>query len=726
MARSTTNRIALKMSATAIGYAAPWMMWCAFLPLAIIFSLMASRNTISAFGVAGVILVGGGYLLWMTWQAYSARDQRMQINAGVTTLLGLLWLYGASAFGLFHRPDVDVWPEVWRIFEYALRSFTVPVWFAWFCLMVVTSVVWNSLRVARPKKEEGENAGQLGESELDKALDGATIKVDAVVGEPDAPVLKGKIKGVPGKHVGADQASLSGKVESQHGLRMGAVRIVADPDKASDAQITVMPVDPHKDPKPWQGPSAPGAWINEIPIPFGPHTDGEEASIHLAGDDESGRPNQHVAVSGMTGAGKTGVLKVIAADGLTRRGFELMGADISGKIWQTFGVLMPYVAKIAGLNGTSDEDMANNVLDAMELLDYVKRDAMDRQQRWGKLGINQWEPRCYEEFGDPFRMVVLEEAPNLLREMGEEVVDLARLLRSAGYMLWITAQRWDWNSVPTSLRAQMSAVFCFGVLDSRDMGMILPEDVQEALSKGSVMNTPAGWQNNTAGKCIAAIGGMSPARRSDPVRTRWATNNVLAEHLAEHAVRLWSVQEIEDMKNGTFPEGILVRTKRADVHSDVRTNVSGVRTERGNVRTQKEDEEFPVYVDPELANVQADPREPVRMDPGTNDTLDDIGLEPAADANVTTEEFRAVVQQHLASLLAQGKKTCGPSDVLHMQPPTGRNRQHIAKELRRLAEKAASTEVSTIPPDHPNGSGKAGVYKLVPPREVPQELVMSA
>lgn len=723
MARSTSNKIALRMSATAIGYVAPWVMWVAFLPLALIFSLMARKNVQSALGVAAVILVGGGYLLWMTWQAYAAREQRTQIHAGVTTALALLWLYGATAFGLFHKPDVDVWPEVWRVFEYALKSFTVPVWFAWFCLMVGTSAPWNVFRVSRPKKEEGE-AGAIGQSELDKALDGATIKVDAVVGEPDAPVLKGKIKGVPGKHVGADQASLSGKVESQHGLRPGAVRIVADPDKASDAQITVMPVDPHKDPKPWQGPSAPGAWINEVPIPFGPHTDGEEASIHLAGDDESGRPNQHVAVSGMTGAGKTGVLKVIAADGLTRRGFELMGADISGKIWQTFGVLMPYVSKIAGLNGTSDEDMANNVLDAMELLDYVKRDAMDRQQRWGKIGINQWEPRCYEEFGDPFRMVVLEEAPNLLREMGEEVVDLARLLRSAGYMLWITAQRWDWNSVPTSLRAQMSAVFCFGVLDSRDMNMILPEDVQEALSKGSVMNTPAGWQNNITGKCIAAIGGMSATRRSDPVRTRWATNNVLAEHLAEHAVRLWSVQEIEDMKNGTFPEGILVRTKRADVHSNVRKDDGNVRTRTTNLRNVRNEEEFPVYVDPELANVEADPNEPVRMDPGTNDDLEDTGFEPGPET--TTEEFRAIVQQHLASLLAQGKTVCGPADVLHMQPPTGRGRQHIAKELRRLADKAASTEVSTIPPDHPSGSGQAGVYKLIPPREVPQELVMSA
>lgn len=713
---STTNRIALKMSARAIGYVAPWMMWCAFLPLAITFSLMAMRNTVSAFGVAGVILVGGGYLAWATWQAYSEREQRVQIQAGVTVILGLLWMYGASAFGLFHRPDVDVWPEVWRIFEYALKSFTVPVWFAWFCLMVVTSAPWNVFRVAKPQKEDG-SAGVVEGSatELDKALDGATIKVEAIVGEADAPVVKGKIKGVPGKHIGADQMPLAGKIESQKGLRPGAVRITPNSDKASDADITVMPVDPHKEAKRWPGPSAPGAPVANPPIPFGPHTDGEIAAITISGDDEKGRPNQHVAIAGMNGAGKSVVLKTIAADALTRRGFEILGADMSGKIWQTFGPLMPYMTKIAGLeDATTDEGLKNNILDGKELLDFVKRDAVERQQRWGKLGINQWDQRCFDEFGDAFRLVVLEEAPDLLAEMGDEVVVLARLVRSAGYMLWITAQRWDWTQVPTTLRSQMAAVMCFGVLDSRDMGLILPEDVQEIMSKGSVMNTPAGWQNNIPGKCIAALGGMSPARRSDPVRTYWASNTELAEHLAEHVRPLWSVQQIEDMKNGTFPEGILVRTKSANVHGNVRTQRTN---ETSNVRNVRTEEEFPVYVDAELANVQADPDEPVRMRPGTNDDLDSSGFEVDPTVQTTTEEFRAIVQQHLASLLAEGKTTCGPADILHMQPPTGRERQHIAKELRRLAEKAQADEVSTIPPDHPKGSGQPGVYKLIPPRE---------
>lgn len=712
MARtSTTNRIALKMSARAIGYVAPWMMWCAFLPLAIIFSLMAMRNTVSAFGVAGVILVGGGYLLWMTWQAYSEREQRVQIQAGVTVILGLLWMYGASAFGLFHRPDVDVWPEVWRIFEYALKSFTVPVWFAWFCLMVVTSAPWNVIRVAKPQKEDGGKETIEGNAtELDKALDGATIKVDAIVGESDAPVVKGKIKGVPGKHIGAEQMPLAGKIESQKGLRPGAVRITPNDDKASDADITVMPVDPHKNPKPWPGPSAPGKLIGEVPIPFGPHTDGELATIVMSGDDATNRPNQHLAVAGMNGSGKSKTMQLIAADGLTRRGFEVLGADISGKIWQTFGPLMPYMTKIAGLeDGASEEGQANNILDGKEMMEFIRRDSVERQQRWGKLGIEQWEPRCFEEFGDAFRLVILEEAPNLLREMGDDVIDLARLVRSAGYMLWITAQRWDWTQVPTGLRAQMAATMCFGVQDSRDMSLILPDDVQEILSKGSVLATPAGWQNNYPGKCIAALGGMSHARRSDPVRTYKFSAVELAEYLEQYAVRLWSVQQIEEMKSGTFPEGILVRTKSANVHGNVPTGRTN------NVRTNKEDE-FPVYVDEELANVQADPDEPVRMLPGTNDDLPDSGFEVDPNVHVTMEEFRAAVQRHLRTLLKEGKTTCGPADILHMQPPTGRERQHIAKELRRLAEKAQANEVSTIPPDYPNGAGK-GIYKLIPPRE---------
>jgi hypothetical protein len=718
-----TGKAALQ--GAALAYVAPWIMWVAFLPLALVFSLMAMHSTPAACFVAASIALGGGYLIWQVWGAYEKRgDQRLQIHAGVTTALALGWLFCATAFGMFHRPAVDVWPEIWRIFEYALKSFTLPIWFPWIVFMALSSITWNAFRASKPRDEKSEDEGKTKQSELDKALDDATIHVEAIVGDDDAKVIKGKIKGVPGKHVGAEMAGLAAKVDSQQGLRPGATRIVGDPTKASDAQITVMPVDPHKKVKPWPGPSAPGAWISEKPVPFGPYTDGEPAAMWMTGDEETSRPNQHVAAAGMTNAGKSAFGKMVWADGLTRRGYELIAADISGKIWQTFGPLMPYITKIAGLNGTSDEDIANNVLDAKELLDWVKRDAMDRQQRWGKLGITQWEPRCFEEFGDAHRDVVLEEAPNLLAEMADDVVDLARLLRSAGYRLWITAQRFDWQSMggSTTLRSQLSAVVCFGMQDSRDATMILPEDVQESLARGSVMNTPGGWQNNTPGKCIAAIGGMSPERRSDPVRTWYAKDAVIAEHLAEYRERLWSVQQIEDMKNGIFPDGILVRTQSGNVQSD------DVRTERGNVRTNVQKEEFAVYMDPELSDVHADPDEPVRMKPGTQEALGDLDasdFEPG-DVRTSTEEFRRIVQMHLTSLLAQGLTECAPADVLKMQPQTGRSRQEIRNELIRLAEKAAATEVSTIPPDHPTRSaGKPGVYKLVAPREVPQELVMN-
>lgn len=709
----------VRMERNAIGYMAPWVMWLAFLPLALVFSLMAMRSTPAAFFVAGAEVMGGAYLLWQVWGAYGQRDNaQLQIHAGVTTSLALGWLFCASAFGLFHKPDVDVWPEFWRIFEFALKSFTLPVWFAWFALAVITSATWNAFRAAKPKDEDGKEKEEGKEtSELGKALDGAKIIDAEIAGDEDVPVIKAKIKGVPGRHVGADMMSVAGKVDSQHGLRPGATRIVQDPEKASDARVIVMPVDPHAKVKMWPGPSAPGAWIDEQPIPIGPHTDGETAAMWMTGDEETSRPNQHVAVAGMSNAGKSAAGKMIWADALTRRGFELLGADISGKIWQTFGPLIPHMTKIAGLNGTSDDDIANNVLDTKQLLEYVKRDAMERQHRWGKLGIGQWEHRCFEEFGDAFRLVVIEEAPDVLLEMGEDVVALARLIRSAGYKLWITAQRFDWNSVPTTLRSQLAAVLCFGVQDSRDQNMILPEDVKDVLSRGSVMNTPVGWQNNIPGKAIIAVGGMPADRRSDPVRTWYAKDPVIEEHLSEYAVRLWSVEEVEKMKEGIFPDGILVRTESGSVHEDGNVHSGRVRTRRPDV--QKE-EEFPVYTDPELENVHADPNEPVRMlDPEANDVLGPSEFDPDPDAKTSTEEFRARVQEHLKKLLAEGRTECTPKDVIEMQPPTGRGRQDIRKELYRLSEKAAADEVSTIPPDHPTKSaGKPGTYKLIAPRLV--------
>lgn len=699
-----------RLEAKALVYVAPWVTWLTFLPLALVFSLMALSSTPAAFFTALAEVVGGAYLLFWTWGAYGQRkNQQTQIHAVVTAGVALVWLFCASAFGLFHKPDVDVWPEFWRLPEFAVKAFTLPIWGSWFAGMVITSAVWNVLRVARPEKGDEIETEVVEESPLSKALDGAALSVEATVGTPDAPVIKGTIKGKPGQ-VGAELAGKGEQIASLHGLRSGAVRIVPDPAKASDAKIVVMPKDPHAESRPWPGPSHPGAWIDEFPIPVGPHTDGEIAEIWMTGDEETGRPNQHVAVAGMNGSGKSRVGWVVWGDALTRKGFRLVLGDISGKIWQTAGPIMPYIAKLAGLHGASDEDRANNVLDGKDLLDWIKKDAAERQIRWGKVGIVQWERRCFTEFGDEFTLVVLEEAPDLLKEMGDEAVALARLLRSAGYKLWITAQRFDWNSVPTSLRSQLAAVFVFGMNNTADMNMIVPEDVEEVLSKQSIMNTPAGWQNNQPGKVILAAAGIPQERRSDPVRTYRTDPTAVSAFLAEYVRPLWTDVQIEAMKNGTFPDGILVRT--SDVQSNVRT---------GSARVHDDG----VYRDPELDDVHADPNEPVRMrTPEDNDTLPDSGyeLDPDGEAKVPTERFRAIVQQHLASLLAQGRGECGPKDILHMQPPTGRGRQHIAGELRRLSARAEPWEVSTITPDHDRGSGKAGVYKLVPPREIRTEV----
>jgi hypothetical protein len=687
----------------------PWAVWLLMLPLALAFGMMAGFGQAYAVALGFVLAPAGAALTWQVWQSFgpdSGRREHERYAATASFGIAFAWLLAATMFGLFHDPHIALWPEFWNLPRWVGHSFTLPIWCSWFFLMTFCSIAFNISRGAKLKREDGRDKGERETpDELGKILDGSRIKVDAIVGKEDAPVIKATIEGVPGKHVGDELMGKAPLLESHLGLRPGAIQPGRDFEKASNAKFTVMPKDPLTGDLRWKGPRHPGTSIADFPCLPAVYTDGQEVEHWIPGDGP--RPLQHLADGGVNGAGKSAGLTIMLTEALCRVDTTVRVADISGKIWQTFGPLMPYLTKVAGLNGIDDAAREQNILDSLDLLLAEEKEAMERQQRWGKLGITQWEPRCFTEFGDTFDLIVVDEASELLEKMPEDVERLSKKIRSGGKLLVVVAQRFSWDQIPTTLRAQLPARYVFGQDNSGDASMLLPDDVGRVLARSPAAD-PGEWGSSTPGKAQVILPGQPKERRGDPCRFYFATNEELAAYLETYGRRLWTEAEIEAMKDDNPPEGILVRTKRKP-KGNVRTPApartpsestyvreeSDERTyapEEDDVRTYMPDDA--VYEDADLADeypvVRDDPIElPEEFDdaplPKTGYEGDGKGL--------PQDEFRAIVQRHLTSLLAQDRQEVRMRDVLELQPPAG-YRQRVYEEFKRLAERGAETDVT--------------------------------
>jgi hypothetical protein len=686
-----------RASTGALLYLAPWSMWLLMLPLALSLRWMASAGTASAVVIGTAVGVGGAALVIHTLMAFRDRgDQRIQVHAGVTTGVAVVWLEVAVMFGLFHRPDVDVWPEFWRLPEFALRAFTVQVWGLWLVTMIIMCISWNINRVARPTAEDKAD-GQGAESELAKILDGARLAADAEVGANG--LIKGSIQGIPGKHVPSDLIGMAGRLESAHSLRPGAIRITPDYADSTRVTYTASLIDPHLNPTPWPGPKYPGTGIEDHPVPLGPYPDGEIAEDWLPGDEEASRPLMHKKIGGVNGSGKSAGWRPTVVEALCRTNVEFFAADVSGKVWQTFGELIRYAQRIVGTNGVDDAGVAANRRDVMDLLAWVERDAMGRQDKWGKAGINQWGPECVTRWGDKFRILVLEEGheildPDLVRGGAEVIERILRKVRSAGWLIILVTQRFDWASVPTTCRAQMPGTYCFGQDSARDAAMLLPEDIHEQIMSNA--DQPGAWGNSVPGKAMVIYAGQPRERRAQPIRFYRATNEQLGAALAKYASPVRTDAEIEALKSGV-PSAARTRT-------DVQDGAG----------------EYGVPEEPdEMKDLYADPDQPVRL----NNPADNRPL--AQDPNVDrmmqplpSVEFRKVIEYHLRTILVQGKTMTSPADLAAMKPNTGHSNQNIRNELQRRTDRAEPWEVRVVDPMAQGGSGRAGCYLVLAPLSV--------
>ncbi|MEU1240021.1 hypothetical protein ABZ388_06650 [Micromonospora parva] len=498
------------------------------------------------------------------------------------------------------------------------------------------------------------------ESPLVKALNGARVQTAKAI---DGRVV-GELEVNRGSQTVKDLQGARETIEAAlpDGVRPGALRIAKHPTDAGRATYAIVPTDPLAGEIPWPGPSAPGASIADAPIPIGMYEDGTVASVYLCGDDSIGRALAHWLIMGMNGSGKSQAWVMAMADALTRYDFELRASDHI-KATQTFGPLLRYMTKVAF-----------SLKDAKALINEVRDEAAERFADFGKRGIKQWEKGC----GYPLTIVWVEEAPDVVSDSAA-FTKLVEQVRSAGFVVVVSMQLAKHDRIDTTARAQLAAAVCFGVRDAQDATYALPDTVLDAGA------APDNWGNRKPGYAYLVAPGVDEEMWPVPLRTFRARDPQIVAVLGEWAT---PVREIE-----------------SPATSLVSSSLEGDVVDPDDTEDEDGMEPIPPTLEPDM---QIDPDQPISP--------------PSADANLafgggsngpklSTEQARAVVQQHLRTLAEQGQTHTQPANVCQMKPATTRSREWVRQELNRLCEQAGPGEVAL----ERDVADMPGVYRIVAP-----------
>ena len=498
---------------------------------------------------------------------------------------------------------------------------------------------------------------------LVKALAGARIRsaneIDGrVVGELEVNRGEQTVKDLQGARE-TIEAALPG------GVRPGALRIAKHPTDAGRARYAIVPTDPLAGEIAWPGPSAPGASIADAPVPIGMYEDGTVAEVWLCGDDSIGRALAHWLVMGMNGSGKSQTWVMVMADALTRYDFELHASD-HVKATQTFGPLLRYMTTVA-----------SSLKDAKALINWARDEAAKRFAYFGERGIKQWEKGC----GFPLSMVWIEEAPDVVSDSAA-FTKLVEQVRSAGIIVVVSMQLAKHDRIDTTARAQLAATLCHGVRDGQDATYALPDAVLDAGA------APDDWGNRKPGYAYLVAPGVDEEMWPVPLRTFRARDPQIAAALAEWAT---AVREIEAAPGTLVESGLEGEMVDAD-DLDSDDGEDGM-------------EPIPPTLEPDL-KIDAD--QPIT--PPTDQQ--NLAFGGQQGPKLSTEQARAVVQQHLRSLAEQGQTHTQPAHVCAMKPATTRSREWVRQELNRLCEEADTGEIAL----ERDVADMPGVYRIVAPQ----------
>ncbi|WHT21903.1 hypothetical protein N8J89_12820 [Crossiella sp. CA-258035] len=615
----------------AAAYLPPWAAGLGLYPASLISHYAASAPEALPWVSAGMALAGGA-LTGVTWLAASARAQVTRIHSTLTTGLASLWFTSAT-----------------------IADPTEPVlWGSWAIAAPAVALSWNIRHLLRNSGSETAGGGLFEKVKL------AGVQARQIEVAPGR--VTAQLQLPAGEMTVADVQGATGQMASAMRLPGNSVRIAPDPDDASQAKMTIVPVDLLRHPRPYPGPSAPGGSITEALV-VGTYEDGQPQCLYLPGCKATRRNATHVIVQGMNGSGKSHGAKLCWTEILTRRDVNLVVMDPS-KGEQTVGFLGEHTPVVIGQNKCAD------------LITRITDLITERATDLGRWGYDQWTPEVYAKHGMPYLVIWVEEAPRVLED-AKTLARIAQEARSAGISLVLSLQKASFRQMPTDVRSQLGAVWCFGVNSIEDAAFTLSDELIEAGAN------PAAWKNRKPGANYLEAPGIEEERFTVPGRTFDGQDDELAQVIAATA------------------------HLRAPLHPAVARHLglstpipgaAGAAKQQGGALSAT----FTPSLDPldrELSDAEENTplTGPANHEPDLEVDLDaelpEADETPFGRPRPTKQEVRKFMADRITQLVKEGKTRITTRDFPDPERYLGRTRGWVSGELARLAAQGQLREI---------------------------------
>lgn len=348
-------------------------------------------------------------------------------------------------------------------------------------------------------------------------LNGARMRV---LGEPMPWRIRTEVKLVRGVQIPKQLLDRREHLASQNGLPLSSVSIRPDRRDHSRAFADFILEDVLADVRHWPGPQAIGRSIADAPVRYGVYEDrvyaeSWETAVTADMAKRLGIPERnlsHIISEGMTGSGKSTVIRIVIADGATRLDVEDWAVDPVKK-YQTLGC-------VAGALGWFAADMA----ESKALVKFLANRVIPARANYlGMHGYDNWEPGC----GLPFLRVTVEEG-NVIADELDHLDDVLNSARSAGVKIRGSFQRAHHAVLDTNVRAAFGESLSFGVKDSADT-FVLPDDLRDAGAD------PSQWADRQPGMHYRSASGIPLDRQVMGVRSFTVDQAYCREIVNEHA-----------------------------------------------------------------------------------------------------------------------------------------------------------------------------------------------
>lgn len=583
-------------------------------------------------------VVGG--LAWLAWTVARARQVGPAGRAHVagTVAAAGLWLLAATVVGPLERPVLDLWGF----------------------LGAVGAVSWN-LRLAlhRPSSSRRDEDDDLTTPRKAGRALMASVGMRGAELHPnhaDGNRVSGALELASGQHTVDDAQKRAGQLAAALEIPRGGVRFTEDPTNAGRGEFSFTVRDVLAASTQWPGPSAVGGTVFDQ-IPMGLYETGVVMCKTLA--DRAGA--KHELIQGTTGAGKSSGSKVEVCELMTRREVGIIVVDTVKGI-QTFGPAAPGLAWFI-----TQEQLARRFMKRLMVVIRAHTDYL------GARDLSEWVPGC----GLTFLVVQLEEAGILLEELGDEFKNVVKAARSAGIAIKVSLQRPSHDEMPTTARAQLSTVSCYG-MSGDDPVCMLPEAVQDAGAD------PRRWGDRQPGCLYLAGTGIPVAQASTPGRTYDVPGAVMAQVAGQFGPRMTPLAKVTtdafgDLWRDRVPPVELVRQAKAAAGRPLTV----VAPNPGRVEDDDQDVRHVTEEDMGVSTPDPDPGVTGSIDEELESVGADVEFGPARP-EVSPEVARRTVAGRLGEIERGGRDTVRVPDFSDLVASGLRSRGWFRKELLRL------------------------------------------